>query len=256
MTKKQTTTTEPQADLRPCSTIHAALCACMADVEAVGKNRKNKEQGYAYRGIDDLYNSLHPIFARHRVFVTCDVLLLERSERVSNSGKTLNIIHGRYRVTFHAEDGSHVSVECAGEAMDSGDKATNKASSAALKYALMQTLLIPTEEAKDSEVDTYELPARQQTPPAPRRLPAATDAEVDRCRAAIYQQRSAVPYQQLIAARELSEDQNYRLIELLQELADAEAEATAAAAPDPAEVDDRPTLPKSKPAGKQARVAF
>ena len=243
MTKKTTPpTTAEQLDSRPCSTIHAALCACMADVEAVGKNKKNKEQGYAYRGIDDLYNSLHPIFARHRIFITCDVLELLRSERISNSGKVLNVVQGRYRVTFHAEDGSSVSCESAGESFDSGDKATNKASSAALKYALMQTLLIPTEEPKDSEVDSYEIAA---TPPRPARKPAATDAEVDRCLQVIQRDGTPLAYQQLLAAREISEEQNYRLLDVLQQLAD-----------DSQPTDERPPLPPSKSKAKASREAF
>lgn len=195
----------------------------MADVEAVGKNRKNKEQGYAYRGIDDLYNSLHRVFARHRVFITCDVIELQRTERATNAGKVLHVVHGTYRVTFHAEDGSAVSVTCAGEAMDTSDKATNKASSAALKYALMQTLLIPTEETKDSEEDTFQ-------PEIPAAKPTATDAEVARCAEAIRTQRSNVPAQQLNALRTLTPDQVAELEAVLadvfhQELAAAEAPA-------------------------------
>lgn len=240
MTKKNPTPTV-HTD-RPCSTIHAALCACMADVEAVGKNRKNKEQGYAYRGIDDLYNSLHPIFARHRVFVTCDVLELLRNERTTKSGSLLQVVYGRYRVTFHAEDGSSVSVECAGEAMDSGDKATNKASSAALKYALMQTLLIPTEDDKDSEVDSFQ-PA--PVPAAPRRLPTATPDEIDRCAAAIRATRSSGPYQALLKLRELSEEQALHLQDALGALLQAGELA-----------DERPELPRPKPAKQADRGAF
>ena len=203
-----TTNTNPS----PCSTIHAALCACMAEVEAIGKNRQNQEQRYKYRGIDDLYNSLHPLFARHRIFITCDVLTLERSERTTGSGKLLNVVHGTYRVTFHAEDGTSVSVVSAGEAMDLSDKATNKASSAALKYALMQTLLIPTEEAKDSEVDSLEAAA----------LPAATDQELERCAAAIEKAGTAEPYQQLRRLRTLSPAQEAVLLHALQQLDDQE----------------------------------
>ena len=38
--------------------------------------------------------------------------------------------------------------------MDSGDKATNKAMSAAFKYACFQTFCIPTEEMKDPDAET------------------------------------------------------------------------------------------------------
>lgn len=41
--------------------------------------------------------------------------------------------------------------------MDSGDKATNKAMSVALKYACFQVLMIPTEEMLDPDSETHEV---------------------------------------------------------------------------------------------------
>ncbi len=38
--------------------------------------------------------------------------------------------------------------------MDSGDKASNKALSIAMKYALLQVFCIPTEDAKDPDADS------------------------------------------------------------------------------------------------------
>jgi hypothetical protein len=55
------------------------------------------------------------------------------------------------------EDGSSHVISTIGEAMDSGDKATNKAMSAAYKYALMQAFCIPTEGDNDSENQTHEV---------------------------------------------------------------------------------------------------
>jgi hypothetical protein len=43
-----------------------------------------------------------------------------------------------------------------GEAMDSGDKATNKAMSAAYKYVTFQTFCIPTEGDNDADLTTHE----------------------------------------------------------------------------------------------------
>jgi hypothetical protein len=208
----------------------------MSDVEAIGKNRQNQEQRYKYRGIDDLYNALHPIFARHGVFITCDVVELHRTERTTAAGRPLNVVHGTYRVTFHAEDGSTVSVTTAGEAMDTSDKATNKASSAALKYALMQTLLIPTEEVKDSEVETLEA--------APVGPPPASDDEVRRCADKIRSTSSEVPYQQLRQFRTLTRTQNDLLVGLLQDLL----------LPPPTP-EDRPTqLPPTRPAARRGEA--
>ena len=51
-----------------------------------------------------------------------------------------------------------------GEAMDSGDKATNKAMSAAYKYAALQAFAIPTEGDNDTENHTHEIQPEQQKP--------------------------------------------------------------------------------------------
>ena len=56
-----------------------------------------------------------------------------------------------------AEDGSKHTIRTFGEAMDSGDKATNKAMSAAYKYAAMQAFSIPTEGDNDTENHTHEV---------------------------------------------------------------------------------------------------
>jgi hypothetical protein len=60
-------------------------------------------------------------------------------------------VRARIRFRYTTTDGSHVDTVNVGEAMDSGDKAMNKAMSIALKYSLLQMLLIPTEEDKDPD---------------------------------------------------------------------------------------------------------
>lgn len=136
--------------------IYEALTAIMADCGAIAKGRKNQQQGYSFRGIDDLYNAIHPLFARHGVFVTSEVIDRNREERQNKSGGLLLYTTLRVKFTFYASDGSNVSSITEGEAMDSADKSTNKAMSAALKYCLMQMLLIPTEELKDADAVTPE----------------------------------------------------------------------------------------------------
>ena len=69
-----------------------------------------------------------------------------------------------------AEDGSRHVVRFVGEAMDSADKATNKAMSAAFKYMAMQTFCIPTEGDNDADSHTHEVGPRVQQP-APRQAP-------------------------------------------------------------------------------------
>lgn len=149
--------------------IHQAINAVMKDVGAVGKNKKNDTQKYMYRGIDDVMAALAPAMQEHGIYVTPEVLEQAREEREGRTSKLLySIVKVKY--TFWALDGSNVETVVMGEGMDSGDKATNKAMSAAFKYALLQTFCIPTEEMADSEQDSPEVAKGQLQNHQPRRL--------------------------------------------------------------------------------------
>lgn len=128
----------------------------LASVEAIGKGRKNLQQGYNFRGIDDMYNDLHKYFAAEGVFITSKILNSFREERATKNGGVMIYTIIDFEFSFYATDGSFVTTQQRGEASDSGDKSSNKSASAALKYALMQTLLIPTEEDKDTESNSPE----------------------------------------------------------------------------------------------------
>lgn len=142
--------------------IHAAVCAMLSDVEEIKKTRDNKQQGYKFRGIDDVYNAVHPLLAKHKVFPACEIAEQKTSERETKAGGTLFCVHLKAKYTFFADDGSSIATEALGEGMDSADKASNKAMSSAYKYALFQLLCIPTE-AVDSEEDSYEVkPEKRQ----------------------------------------------------------------------------------------------
>lgn len=140
--------------------IYQAITDIMSEGYTITKDKRNQKQGYVYRGIDDVMNTFQPLLAKHHVFVVPEVLERERQERVTykdgkQSGTLLySILTMRY--TFYAEDGSSVSAVVIGEGMDSGDKASNKAMSVAMKYAMFQVFCIPTEEMQDPDAETPE----------------------------------------------------------------------------------------------------
>lgn len=127
----------------------------MAEIGAIGKDRKNQQQGYSFRGIDDIYNAVNAALAKHGVFCTPSVEDMKREERQTQKGGTLFYTILTVKYVFYASDGSSIEVRTVGEAMDSGDKSCNKAMSAAQKYAFLQVFCIPTEEPKDTENETY-----------------------------------------------------------------------------------------------------
>jgi hypothetical protein len=151
--------------------IYQAVNAIMQEIEAIGKNKTNSMQGYKFRGIDDMYNALQPLFKKHAVFITSNVLESKREERLTKSGGALIYTIAKCQFKFFTTDGTFIESVLEGEAMDSGDKSTNKAMSTALKYALMQMFLIPTEEKLDTEYDTHEVVSKTIKKPAPAPAP-------------------------------------------------------------------------------------
>ena len=135
--------------------IKKKILAVMAEIGFIEKN----QQGYdfKFRGIDDFYKALYPLFVKHGIFITSEILKHQREERVTSKGRTLLYSIIDVKFTFHCEDDSTVSCVITGEGMDSGDKATNKAMSIALKYALMQMFLVPTEELKDPDSESHQV---------------------------------------------------------------------------------------------------
>lgn len=127
----------------------------MADMEALGKDRRNTQQGYNFRGIDDVYNMVQPIMAKHGLVMRSEILEDRSEERTSKGGGALIYRIMKIRYFVMAEDGSEISTVVIGEGMDSGDKAANKAMSVAQKYAILQMFMIPTEDPKDPENDDH-----------------------------------------------------------------------------------------------------
>lgn len=137
--------------------IHKQMAAIMADIGHIAKDKKNAQQGFMFRGIDDVYNALHGCMAKHGVFTTSDVLDIQRSEKPTKNGGSMQVVIATMAYTFHAEDGSSVRTVVIGEGMDSGDKASNKAMAIAHKYALLQAFMVPTQEQIDPDAQVIDL---------------------------------------------------------------------------------------------------
>ena len=142
-------------------TIYAAINSIMSEIGHIGKNKRNEQQGFMFRGIDDVMNQLKPLLAKHGVFIMPEVIDRIREERVTE--KTYNgqvkrstLIYSILTVRHHfiATDGSEVVSTTIGEGMDSGDKASNKAMAIAYKYACFQVFCIPTEEMAKDDPDS------------------------------------------------------------------------------------------------------
>jgi len=147
-------------------TIEDRLLAVMREIKGIEKNRKNEEQGWVYRGIDDVYNELHGLFAKHGILIIPEVLGYKTKERevMRRDGRKSIAVHIYVQVKYNFidESGDRTFTTMSGEGIDTGDKGLYKALSGAQKYLLLQMFLIPTESISEPEQDSFEIVAEEK----------------------------------------------------------------------------------------------
>lgn len=152
--------------------VYAAISKVTAILakSGISKNKNNAGQGYKFRGIDDVYAALAPALIEAQLVFVPRCLSRMASNYITKTGAQM------FNVTVEVEfdlistqDGSRHTVKTFGEAMDTADKATNKAMSAAYKYAAFLTFCIPTEGDPDADAHSPEPISQSKAPaPAPR----------------------------------------------------------------------------------------
>ena len=153
-------------------TVFEAWANVMRDVQAISKDSRNKQQGFSFRGIDAVMNTVGPVLREHGVIVV-PLACKHESERYTtkNGGQMVNrVVEMGFQV--YGPAGDSFSGFAYGEAADAGDKAMTKAESVALRTFLLQSLMIPTDDP-DPDAESHErqadrpTPARATTPPPP-----------------------------------------------------------------------------------------
>jgi ERF superfamily len=141
------------------STVYQKIAAVTGDLAKIGisKDSTNDQQGWKFRGIDAVYNVLSGLLSSHGLCLLPIVKSRSVTERVTAKGSTVFYVVLDVDYDIVSTDGSKHTVSLIGEAMDSGDKATNKAMSAAYKYMALQVFCIPTEGDNDADKTTHEV---------------------------------------------------------------------------------------------------
>lgn len=143
--------------------IHQVMAAFSE--QGIGKNSKNESQGFKFRGIDDVLNRLSKHLVEANLVIIPQVLSRDVHERTNARGNALFYVTLNVAYTIKsAVDGSETTVVTVGEAMDSGDKATNKALSIAYKYMAFQLFAIPIDEDPDRHTHEVKGKAAPVTP--------------------------------------------------------------------------------------------
>ena len=133
------------------------VCAIVAEMPAIGKNQRNEQQQFMYRGHDDVMNELNPLLSKHGVFFAPRVLERTTDTRQTRSGGVMYEVNLLVEYTFYGPKGDSFVASAWGEGTDSGDKSTNKAMTMALKNVLAQTFAVSTAElSHDTDGDTPE----------------------------------------------------------------------------------------------------
>ena len=132
------------------------ILAVMQEVQGVGKNNKNESQGFNFRGIDAVLNAVGPALRKHGGFILPVIVDKTHDVMPARNGGSLNVVRLTVEFSIVGSEGDAVKGTVASEAFDSGDKATAKAMSVALRTFLIQMLALPTDEP-DPDTYTYEL---------------------------------------------------------------------------------------------------
>jgi hypothetical protein len=202
--------------------VYKAIGAVASELAATGitkTQRNNQGAGYNFRGIDDVYNAIGPLLAKHGLNILPRALSRECTERQSAAGKPVFYVSVQMEFDFVALDGSKHTVCMFGEAMDPGDKATNKAMSAAYKYAMFQAFCIPTEGDNDADAHTPEaLPQKVEFVRCTKEQEAQISALIDSTSTDIvqlFQHFSKISGIELVDYSDISPDIANRMINVL-----------------------------------------
>jgi len=135
--------------------VHVAWARVMADVQSISKADRREDVGgrYNFRGVDRVVNAIGPALRRHGVLVLpVRVFDIEYREARTAKGNVMQdcTLKVRWMVVGPLGDTLPEPLESAGQATDTQDKATSKATSVAQRVLFLTALHIPTQ---DPDVD-------------------------------------------------------------------------------------------------------
>lgn len=150
--------------------VFEAWAAVMAEVSSIGKNDRNSQQNFQFRGIDAVMGAVGPALRKQGVFVipTGTELRSETYEtkprRDGERGTTMRNVTVTMGFRVYGPGGDWFDGVSFGEAADAGDKAVTKAQSVAYRTFLLQSLTVPTGD-HDPDAYTHERAADVQDDP-------------------------------------------------------------------------------------------
>ena len=157
--------TEKQDTLPVHASIHAAIAAAAREVRVVGKSERNKFDGYDFASIDKFLMLVNPICGRNGLFPIVSQRDVEFYDNVNSKGGKSVWARFYFDVTLH-----HASGETLGPfnmmvcVPMNGAQASGSAQSYALKQFFRSTLMIPTGDKDDADLNATEAHQRPEPP--------------------------------------------------------------------------------------------
>jgi len=133
------------------ATLYAKLARVMGEIGELEKRGYNENFRYQFIRDADVANALRPLLAREGVAILVGMEKVQQEPITSGSGATGYHTVAHLNITFaDSETGATVTVPWYGEANDYQDKGVNKCATAGLKYALLKTFLIGSDDDPDA----------------------------------------------------------------------------------------------------------
>lgn len=148
------------------TTVHEAINNVRRAVGTVAKDGWNSQSNYAFRGVDAVVDAVSLALCEHGVLVVPQLVSADYTTVVVGKNRTeMCSVRLIVRFMWYGPEGDSIESCVAGEAFDSGDKATAKAHSVAYRTTLIETLSLRTKD-RDPDADTYERSSERKTAPA------------------------------------------------------------------------------------------
>lgn len=176
----------------PTGLIYQRMAAALPDVEAVSKSRKNAEQKYAYRGAEDIMNAIHPVLAKHKIFIVQDWEEMIQKDGESSKGSKFTETTMKMVFNFTTDDGSSIAVRVPSQGRDYGDMGVYKCMTMAFKYALAFTFCVPFAQLDGAE-DKAPIEAKVDENKGPAPIPEVTEAMIQEAILQAKAQKSLIP---------------------------------------------------------------
>lgn len=163
--------TETAAQNKPAlpehNSIHAAIAAAAREVRVLGKSERNKFDGYNFASIDKFLELVNPICGRNGIFPIVAQREVEFYDNVNSKGGKSVWARFFFDVTLYHSSGQSLGpVNMMVAVPMNGAQASGSAQSYALKQFFRSTLMIPTGDKDDADLNATE--THQSAPPQPR----------------------------------------------------------------------------------------